>query len=293
MVRSNGKRSIRPMSLLLGLMVGAILTGGIGAEGKTVSFPEMSGWRLDGKSHFFSPQTLYEYINGAADLYLTYEFQDLQVAEYKGGKKAGVTVEVYRHKDPTQAFGIYSQERLAGARFLELGAQGYYEPNVMNFLVGPYYVKINGFNTGEDDERILLPFARKMEEILGGKTSLPAILASFPEEGKKKNSEKFIAKNFLGYSYFHSGYTADYEVAGQKFKVFVIEGKDEEDCRRMMERYFQQTGGEGGKASKGVHRVKDPYHGELDILWKGKYIWGIVDLKDPNLRSQYLQKLKS
>lgn len=292
MVESEKKKVCPPVFLLMGLLMGMIFPAVSAVEGKPVSFPEMSGWKMDGPPQFFSPKTLYEYIDGAADLYLAYEFQDLQVAEYKGKKKAGVTVEVYRHRDPTQAFGIYSQERLAGAKFLELGAQGYYEPNVLNFLIGSYYVKIHGFNTGEDDEKILYPFARKMEETLGGKNSLPAILASFPEEGKKRNSEKFISKNFLGYSYFHSGYTADYEVAGQKFKIFVIEGKDAEDCRRMMERYLAQSGGGEGKASEGAHRVKDPYHGEVDVLWKGRHIWGIVDLKDRNLRSQFLQKLK-
>ena len=154
-------------------------------EGKTITLPEMSGWKLEGKPQVFSPEALYEYINGAADLYLDYEFQELTVTEYKGEKKAGVIIEVYRHQNPTQAFGIYSQERLADAKYLDLGAQGYYEPGLMNFLSGPYYVKINGFNIGEEDERILLPFARKVEEVLGGKTSLPSILSSFPAEGKR------------------------------------------------------------------------------------------------------------
>jgi hypothetical protein len=286
------QKPLRPY-LLLSCALGLVLFLRTPAlEGKTVDFPEMSGWKKDGKTQVFSPRTLYEYINGAADLYLAYEFQDLQVAEYKGEKKAGVTVEIYRHKDSTQAFGIYSQERLANAKFLDIGAQGYHEPNVLNFLTGPYYIKINGFNTGEDDEKILLPFARKIETILGEKTTLPRILSSFPGEGKKKNSEKFIFKNFLGYSFFHSGYTADYEVSGKKFKIFVIEGKDREECRAMMEKYVKKTGNEDRKPSEGTYRLKDTYHGEVDLFWKGKFIWGIVDLKDPELRSRYLREIE-
>jgi len=279
--------------LLLFCSLGVVLFLPVPAlEGKTVTFPEMNGWKLDGKPQVFSPKTLYEYINGAADLYFDFEFQELTVAEYKGEKKAGVIVEVYRHKDSKQAFGIYSQERLANANYINLGAQGYHEPNVMNFLSGPYYVKISGLNIGENDERILMPLAKKVEEMLGEKTSLPPILASFPAEGKKKNTEKFISKNFLGYSFFHSGYTADYEVAGNKFKVFVIEGKDLEDCRGMMEGYLQRTGREAKQAFEGTYQVKDPYHGEVDLFWKGNLIWGVLGLTDLNLRSQYLQKLK-
>jgi len=265
------------------------LGGASAGDGKTLVFPEMSGWKQDGKPQVFSPRTLYEYINGAADLYLTYDFQDLNVAEYKGEGKAAVTVEVYRHGNPTQAFGIYSQERMAGARFLDLGAQGYQEPNVLNFLTGPYYVKINGYSTGPEDERILLAFGRKMEEILGGKSSLPEILSSFPREGLKKNTEKFISKNFLGYSFLHSGYTADYEVGGKKFKIFVIEGQEGGDCRGMLEKYLQQTGSGGKAVAEGPHRLKDRYHGDVDLFWQGKRIWGIVDLNDPDLRSKFLR----
>jgi hypothetical protein len=129
-------------------------------------------------------------------------------------------------------------------------------------------------------------------EVLGEKTSLPRILSTFPQEGKKKNSEKFISKNFLGYSFFHSGYTADYEVSGKKFKIFVIEGKDEGDCRAMMEKYLKQAGNEGRKPSEGTYRIKDTYHGEVDLFWKGKSIWGIVDLKDSELRSKYLRAIE-
>jgi len=259
---------------------------------KTLVFPEVGGWKQDGKPQVFSPRTLYEYINGAADLYLTYEFQDLNVLEYKGGGKAAVTVEVYRHGDSTQAFGIYSQERLANARFLDIGAQGYQEPNVLNFVAGAYYVKISVYSTGAEDEQTMLAFGRKMEGILGGKSALPKILSSFPREGMKKNTEKFVSKDFLGYSYLHSGYTADYEVGDKKFKIFVIEGKDAGDCRGMMEKYLKQTGNEGKTVSEGAYRLKDRYHGDVDLFWKGRLIWGILDLNDPELQSKFLKAIE-
>ncbi len=282
------KSTFRLVLFLSLLLVDALWEGAAMGDQKTLVFPEMDGWKQDGEPQVFTPRTLYEYIDGAADLYLSYEFQDLNVAEYKGEGKAAVTVEVYRHSDSTQAFGIYSQERLANARFLDIGAQGYLEANVLNFLAGPYYVKINGYSTGVEDERTMLAFGRKMEEILGGKSTLPKILSSFPREGMKKNTEKFISKNFLGYSYLHSGYTADYEVGDKKFKIFVIEGKDPEDCYGMMEKYLKQTGNEEKTVSEGAYQLKDRYQGEVDLFWKGRLIWGILDLNDPGLRSKFL-----
>ena len=260
-----------------------------GVDAKDFKFPEITGWKQSGEVQTFLPKTLFEYINGAADLYLMYDFQELKVAEYLNEKKASVIVDVYRHKTPTHAFGIYSQERLSDANFINIGAQGYVEKNVLNFLTGSYYVKLNSFNTGVEDEEILLNFAKKVAENLGEKGRLPSILSSFPEEGKKKNSEKFINKNFLGYSFLYSAFTADYELSGKKFKLFVIEGADQKECKDMIQKYLQQTKSLEKNIAEGRYTISDPYHGEIFLHWKGKYIWGILNLNEVSLRSKYLK----
>jgi hypothetical protein len=213
----------------------------------------------------------------------------LKVTEYLNEKKASVIVDVYRHKTPTYAFGIYSQERLSNANIIDIGAQGYIEKNVLNFVSGPYYVKLNSYNTGAGDEEILLNFAKKVSENLGEKGRLPSILSSFPQEGKKNNSEKFISINFLGYAFLHSAFTADYELSGKKFKLFVIEGADGNDCREMIQKYLQQTRSPEKNVTESRYAIADPYHGEIELHWKGKYIWGILNVSDTSLRSKYLK----
>jgi hypothetical protein len=124
-----------------------IFLGALESEAKDFKFPEFPGWNQSEEVQTFVPKTLFEYINGAADLYLAYDFEELKSAEYHNDKKASVTVDVYRHKTPIDAFGIYSQERLPDANYLDVGVQGYYEKNVLNVLSGDFYVKINSFST--------------------------------------------------------------------------------------------------------------------------------------------------
>jgi hypothetical protein len=256
---------------------------------KTFTFPDVVGWRQSGEIQTFNPETLFEYINGGADLYLTYDFQELKVGEYSNEKKASVIIEVYRHKTPILAFGIYSQERLPDADFLEIGSQGYIETNVLNFLAGSTYVKINSFKTGADDREILMTFAKRISEALGPGGVLPSILSSFPEEGKKKNSEKFISKNFLGYSFLHSAFAADYSLSGTTFKLFVIELTDKTECKNMIQKYLEQTGKKEENVTEGRYLIRDPHHGEIELDWQGAYVWGILSLNNPDLRSKYLK----
>jgi hypothetical protein len=278
-----------------GLLFSCLLWGWIwfrwvsNADGRTFSFPEVVGWRQSGEIQTFSPDTLFEYINGGADLYLTYDFQELKVAEYLNEKKASVIIEVYHHKTPIHAFGIYSQERLPDASFLDIGAQSYIEPNVLNFLSGSYYVKISSFKTGNEDREILMTFGKRISEALGPGGALPSILSSFPEEGKKKNSEKYIVVKFLGYAFLHSAVTADYEVSGARFKLFVIEPANKTECKQMIQKYLERTGRAEKNVTEGRYTIPDPHHGEIDLYWKGRNIWGILNLNDASLRSKYMK----
>jgi len=259
------------------------------SDQKTFVFPELTGWKQSGDIQSFSPKDLFEYINGAADLYLSYDFQELKVAEYQNEKKASVTIEMYRHKTPIDAFGIYSQERLSDANFLDIGAQGYSETDVLNFVSGNYYVKMSSFKTGPEDQKVLPTFARKIVENLGEKGSLPSILSAFPKEGKRENSEKFVSIKFLGYAFLYSAFTADYDLSGKTFKLFVIEGANQIECKAMIEKYLQQTGKPEKNVAEGHYTISDPYHGVIDLYWKGKYVWGILNLDDVSLRSRYLK----
>jgi hypothetical protein len=275
--------------LIVGMPGNGASSWAAGAGGGTNPFPQMAGWKPSGEIQTFSRANLYDYIDGAADLYLKYDFQELKVADYENDRKASMTIEVYRHKTPVHAFGIYSQERLANANYLEVGAQGYSEKGILNFLAADCYVKMSGFDIGPGEREVLLAFAQKLVENLGGAGSLPAILASFPREGEKKNSEAFIGREFLGYSFFHSAFTADYELSGKKFKLFVIEGTDPNDCRGMIQMYLKQTGNLETKVEEGRFQLKDPYHGEMDFYWKGNHIWGALDLADEALRTRLLK----
>jgi len=269
------------------------LFGGLAcaSDGRPFVFPEIAGWKQSEETQTFTPKTLYEYIDGAADLYLAYEFQELVVAEYVNDKKASVTVEIYRHKSPKDAFGIYGQERSADAEYLSVGVQAYLGQNILNCLSGRCYIKLSCYDTGSEGSEVLQLFAKKVVENLGEEGGLPSILGAFPAEGKVKNSEKFILKNFLGYSFFSSAFTADYDLSAGNFKLFLLECGERDGCRNVVQSYLRQIKAPEQEAAEKRYTLSDPHHGVVDIVWKGDVILGILDAKDGDLRTRYLKLL--
>jgi hypothetical protein len=249
------------------------------AEDLAVLFPELDGWIKDGAPEFYAPEDLFEYINGAADLYLSFDFEQLATLSYEGGGKRSLSVDVYRHADLRNAFGIYSQEKPRTGEFLPIGTQGYYDKGTLNFFHGRHYVKIMGFSLGDEDEKILTEVATEIACRLVGEPAFPKALECFPDEGKIAGSERFLARDVLGHGFLHAAYSADYEIDGSEVRLFLIEGDDEGDANRMFEKYLEIARSGGPVVEDGAtRRFIDPRRASAEtfnLRKAGKYLWGL------------------
>ena len=169
-------------------------------------FPEIPGWERSGKVKTYTTDNLYDFINGAAIVYLSYGFQELNVAEYSGENGIQLQIEIYRHTSPTQAFGIYARERPSQAIFMDIGGQAYLAKPFLNLVKVNYYLKI--FDYKDICSEILIDFASRLTHHLEGDNVLPAILNNFPPEGKVTGSEQFLPVSFLGHDFLQSAFTA-------------------------------------------------------------------------------------
>jgi hypothetical protein len=61
----------------------------------------------------------------------------------------------------------------------------------------------------------------------------------------------------------------------------------------MIQKYFQQIGRPEKEVAEGRYTLSDPHHGEIDLSWKGRTIWGVLNLGDSSLRSKYLTLLEA
>lgn len=261
------------------------MTAASGKGDMATILPSFKDWTPKGKPAFYTPDNLFEYINGAADVFLSYDFEKLASLTYENAKKHTFTMDVYRHSDERNGFGIYSQEKPEKGEFLNIGAQGYYEKGVLNFLKGSYYVKIAGFDLGDNDRKVLTMAAEILAKKLEGSKTFPAVLSCFPIEGKKTNTERYIAQNFLGHSFLNSAFVADYKIKDQKFQLFIIQKEKAENVNKMLDSYlaFAKKKGQDVFKKDNFVRFQDPYYrrsGKMNMKKSGKYIWGLFSKDD-------------
>jgi hypothetical protein len=267
-----------------------VMAGGspVALAGSDSPFPTVPGWNLappPGDS-LYTPDNLWDIIDGAAELFLSYGFVDLRIGEYSDPVGTDVRVELYRHASREDAFGIYSQERNPGYHFIEIGTQGYVEERVLNFLCGVYYVKISSHREGQRGIDAMLFVGRRVAAHLQQDLRWPAALAMFPAERRLLNTESYIAENFLGYKFFHSAFTARYETG---CTLFVMQFGSTSEARTAVDAYMKALGLQSGLTEANITDLSDPHNGPLTMLLHGRTISGVFGAGGDAAAHRYLE----
>ena len=262
------------------------------ASAQEFMFPELSGYKKNTDFQVFTPDNLWDFINGAAETYLAYGFVDLHVAEYKKGKNI-IKLEIYRQSDHLTAFGIYSTERSSSFNYMKLGAQGYIAEGVVNFFKGNYYVKLRTYSKSEKTLQAIQSLALRTAEMLEGSADMPPVLSLFPEAGKKVNEEMYINESVLGHKFLNHAYKANYESGPDNFSVFIFDCKTPEEAWKSAESYLTSTGTDALESSSGKYVLADGYNGTVFLAWKENKIVAISGLsKDQaDIADQYTSEI--
>ncbi len=254
-----------------------------------IHFPTIPGWTQSADSASYTPDNLWDFIDGAAELFLSYGFTDLHVAEYVNPAGTDVRVELYRHRSAADAFGMYSQERNPGNHFCDIGTQGYREAGILNFLSGEFYVKLSTHGTGPEAQNALESIAKAVAAHLESRSGWPPVLNAFPPAGKVVNGESYVAENFLGYQDLRCAYIAEYDGG---FRLFIIDGGTSEKSTEVLKSYLGTIGAPHPKDMTVAFGVPDPHNGKVYLSLAGRYVCGTVGSIRGDLARRYLQELQ-
>jgi hypothetical protein len=206
-----------------------------GSPALAVLVPRVDAWTQTEAPRSYFPESLFEYIDGAAESYLSYDFRELLVVDLeKKGSEATLTLEIYDMGDPVNAFGIFGAERYPENKAVSIGELGYLEGEALNFMTGRFYVKMLGFGLGEETGSVLSGIGAQIAAAVKVKGTLPAYILAFPKKDLVAQSEKYIKKNFMGYEFLRQGFVATYKVGGKEFEGFFVEAESEKDAEDML-----------------------------------------------------------
>ena len=237
--------------------------------------PAAIGGTAVGQPAFYG-DNLFEYIDGGAEAYHQYEFVGLVHQKYRVGD-VELTADIYDMGNALNAFGIYASERAPGYHYIAMGAEGYLDDPVLNFLQGPCYIKLSAATKTAKSASVLDTAARSISAKIGTGKALPATFAVFPATNRVARSERFVRTSPLGHDYLAPMFQVDYSIAGKKLTAALSEagnGGEAAARARRLEDHFAKAGKTGAATAvvPGAVRGSSRYDGDMVWAVRGRFL---------------------
>jgi len=195
--------------------------------------PEIHGWKKAGPPEIYDRKTLFRYIDGGAELYISYSMEKLTAFRYIKGKDEEIKVDLFDMGNSYNAYGVFSHGRESLSR--EIGQDSEYSSGLLSFWKDRYYVSLLGYPETPEKHQVLMKLGREISRLIPREGPLPPILSSLPTEGLIPESIRYVHHHvWLNSHYFISNdnillidpkteaLLAAYRSAGGKYILMLI-----------------------------------------------------------------------
>jgi hypothetical protein len=167
------------------------------------------GWEAEGKAVTYDTRTVFEYLDGGAEVYLAYGMKTVSALKYVRTGEPSINLSLFEMEESEGAFGAFTYERLdAGA---DIGQGSEYGAGMLRFWQGCFFVFIQAEQVTPASGDAVLTLGRTLASGLAGEGKLPALISALPQEGLRpltvryvisplilKNLERTLDNNALG-----------------------------------------------------------------------------------------------
>jgi hypothetical protein len=198
------------MKLLFKLTFIFILGMTMMAKTTTISLKELSkqlpgeinGWKKSIKETFYNPGNLYEYINGGAELFISYNFQQMAAQKYIKEELPEITMDIFDMGNSFNAFGVFSHSRESLDNIIAPGVESEYASGLLTFWKGRYYVSIMAYPETEEKKKTVLSLGSHIAGLIQDSNEIPSVVSKLPEKNLVKESIRY----FQHYIWLNSHY---------------------------------------------------------------------------------------
>jgi hypothetical protein len=147
-------------------------------------------WSME-SDQYFNNDNLYDYIDGAAELYLSYGFDTVISRRYACPGEMDIVVEVFEMKGVRDAFGVFTNMREKNQHEFGQGSQQI--EGSLIFWKGHYFISLSTNKNTEKSLAAIKKIAAFIDGAIPKEDQVPAILGLLPEQDLVPE----------GYCYFH------------------------------------------------------------------------------------------
>jgi hypothetical protein len=158
--------------------------------GDRLQFPaETNGWRASGPVATYGRHTVFDYMDGAGELYLAYDFRRVRVQEYRRPAAAEITVEAYEMSSSEDAYGVFTHD--PEGEDVGVGQDNAYAAGLLRFWKGRCFFRILADEDRPEAKATVLSLGRSLADQVAAGVR-PALARRLPDEHLERASVRYF-----------------------------------------------------------------------------------------------------
>jgi hypothetical protein len=155
-----------------------------------ISWPAApESWKWDGNEEIYESRAIFDYIDGAGEVYLAYNFKNLTVRQFEKSGYPRIIAELYDMGSPNDAYGIFSLERQDEEAGIGQGSE--FGGGLLRFWKGKFFVSVYADGEGPEAGQTILSLGRAIANAIPLTGQTPKLIRALPD-GKMGLVEKSI-----------------------------------------------------------------------------------------------------
>jgi len=160
----------------------------------------VEGWQIGHDDQVFNRENLYNYINGGAEIYLSYGFIEMINRTYVLPDQPDVIADILDMGTSQNAFGVFAHSRESIAADFGQGSE--YHQGYLHFWKDRYVISIISNPETAESKQTIFTLAKEIETAIGVDGPLPDILELLPEQNLVEESIRYVREHFWMNSHF-------------------------------------------------------------------------------------------
>jgi hypothetical protein len=212
----------------------------------------IQGWSAEPNDRFFDNETIFDYINGAGELYRAYNMRKCLSRRYTTPNGPPIVLDIFDMRSSEDAFGVFTHDQ--DGKPVDAGQGGLYRSGWLSFWKDRFFVSIYMEEESGAAERAVRGLAKEVASIISREGPKPQILSLLPQKGLQPRTIRYFHHYVLLNYHF---YLADENILnlGPETKAALAEYKrGQEKARLLLVQYPQR-----GEAEKAHRRFLKAY----------------------------------
>lgn len=152
--------------------------------------PDIDGWITAGEDRSYNRDNLHDYINGGAELYLSYGFAEVFSRTYSRSGQPDIMVDVFDMGSSHNAFGVFCHSRETVDQTVGQGSQ--YTSGLLLFWKNNVYVSVIASPETNESKRAAYGLAERIAAAIPKEGPLPDILELLPRRALIEESIRYF-----------------------------------------------------------------------------------------------------